>query len=279
MRIRYILPAIKRRAIVYLFFQTIVLIIFLGTATSKANMQAKASPRLIHVIVALCDNEHQGIYPVSATLGDGDSPRTNLYWGALYGVRTYFDHQPEWKCVSRFDSVSAIILQRVVYECIDSLHPAILIADAYHGERIDSAMNRFIYEFSALAKADSVKIDSQSSIDLARSDLVVYVGHEGLMDFTLPLLIQRADSSKVRPDVMALACYSREFLGKYIQRSGASPMLLSTGLCSPEAYTLEAAIKGWLKGESKQDIRTRAAEAYNKYQKCGLRAAKNLWVN
>ncbi|MDX2047801.1 MAG: hypothetical protein SFU87_13505 [Chitinophagaceae bacterium] len=48
---------------------------------------------------------------------------------------------------------------------------------------------------------------------------------------------------------------------------------------SPEAYTLEAAIEGWIKNESEEKINERAAIAYNKYQKCGIRAAKKLLVS
>ena len=38
--------------------------------------------RTIHVVVALCDNENQGIVPVPEKLGNGKEPLTNLYWGA-----------------------------------------------------------------------------------------------------------------------------------------------------------------------------------------------------
>ena len=41
-------------------------------------------------MVALADNDHQGIVPVPRQLGDGDDPANNLYWGARYGVKTYF---------------------------------------------------------------------------------------------------------------------------------------------------------------------------------------------
>jgi len=45
---------------------------------------------VIHVFVALADNVNQGIVPVSPSLGDGDNPKTNLYWGAAFGVKTFF---------------------------------------------------------------------------------------------------------------------------------------------------------------------------------------------
>ena len=45
-------------------------------------------PLVVHVTVALCDNEHQGIVPVPRAIGNGKDPRNNLYWGADYGVKT-----------------------------------------------------------------------------------------------------------------------------------------------------------------------------------------------
>lgn len=42
---------------------------------------AAAETRVIHVLVALCDNEHQGIVPVSADLGNGDNPAINRIGG------------------------------------------------------------------------------------------------------------------------------------------------------------------------------------------------------
>jgi hypothetical protein len=46
---------------------------------------------------------------------------------------------------------------------------------------------------------------------------------------------------------------------------------------APEAYTLKAAIDGWLLNDSGEGIRRRAADAYNKYQHCGQRAALSLF--
>jgi hypothetical protein len=43
---------------------------------------------------------------------------------------------------------------------------------------------------------------------------------------------------------------------------------------APEAYTLKSALDGWIAGESNEQIRDRAAGAYDKYQKCGFRAAQ-----
>jgi hypothetical protein len=47
---------------------------------------------------------------------------------------------------------------------------------------------------------------------------------------------------------------------------------------APEAYTLKAALNGWVNQESNEKIRERAAAAYHKYQKCGMKGAKALLV-
>jgi hypothetical protein len=48
---------------------------------------------------------------------------------------------------------------------------------------------------------------------------------------------------------------------------------------APEAYTLKSALDGWIAGENNEQIRDRAATAYDKYQKCGLRGARRLLVS
>ena len=47
---------------------------------------------------------------------------------------------------------------------------------------------------------------------------------------------------------------------------------------APEAYTLKAALDGWIAGENREQIRGRAADAYDKYQKCGVGAARRLFA-
>ena len=48
---------------------------------------------------------------------------------------------------------------------------------------------------------------------------------------------------------------------------------------APEAYTLKSALDGWIAGEGQEQIRDRAAGAYDHYQKCGLKAARRLLVS
>ena len=63
----------------------------------------------------------------------------------------------------------------------------------------------------------------------------------------------------------------------WVTRAKANPLLTTTGLMSPETYTLEAALEGWIAGEDADKIRQRVATAYDRYQKCGIKSARKLF--
>jgi hypothetical protein len=96
------------------------------------------------------------------------------------------------------------------------------------------------------------------------------------MDFQLPAL-PRTKSEKHR-EAIILACISKSYFSAALRSTGASPLLWTTGLMAPEAYTLKSAIDGWILHESNSQIQERAAGAYDKYQKCGLKGARKLLV-
>src|SRR5262249_4055416 len=88
----------------------------------------RTSNKLIHVLVALCDNEHQGIAPVPARIGNGDDPANNLYWGARFGVKTVFKRAGDWKLIVEARNLRAEILERLVFK--HQTKDVYLIADA-----------------------------------------------------------------------------------------------------------------------------------------------------
>ena len=81
-----------------------------------------------------------------------------------------------------------------------------------------------------------------------------------------------------KKDVIILACYSKSYFSPYIKIAQANPILWTTHLMTPEAYTLKAAIDGWILNETGTQIEERAAVEYNRYQKCGMRGARNLFT-
>jgi hypothetical protein len=169
------------------------------------------------------------------------------------------------------------ILQRCVFKHRET--EVYLVADAYRGDEIREAILEFL-DASAGANPETISLTyaSHAVSFTARggSDLLVYVGHDGLMDFRLPLIPRKKND--IHRDTIILACASKQYFAEALRVSGAYPLLWTTGLMAPEAYTLKSALDGWIKRESDEQIRERAAAAYDKYQRCGLRGARRLFA-
>ncbi len=223
--------------------------------------------------MALCDNENQGIVPVPSFLGNGKDPARNLYWGALYGVKTFFRNSKDWELQDTIETPNKYILERCVFSAPQK--NAIIIADAYDGAVIKNTIIDFLNSSAGMG-FDTLVIKDDTIFAGGSSDLIAYVGHDGLMEFDIHNSPQAADS--LCRDVIILACMSKQFFSNYIEEAGACPLLWTTGLMAPEAYTLYAAIESWLNESNPEGIRQKAAEAYDKYQNCGLNAARRLLV-
>ncbi len=247
--------------------------------TKDAVATPNAFP-VIHVFVALCDNVNQGIVPVSASLGNGDNPATNLYWGAAFGVRTFFNKSKDWELVAEWKNPqisSPTILARAIFKKRD--RDVFIVADAYRGKEIAQTIWDFLEAASGKAGEELTVTRGARKFTFntsGSSDLVAYVGHDGLMDFALESTPEKRDARKRK--AIILACISKKYFAQPLERTGAEPLLWTTNLMAPEAYILSAAIDGWLKQESDEQIRVRAAKAYNAYQNCGLKAASGLFA-
>ncbi len=258
-------------------------------AASTAAVQSRidrsqrlGEPIVVHVVVALCDNENQGIVPVPASLGNGQDPRTNLYWGALYGVQTHL-LRSGYELVEDGSPLPDGVLDRIVLTrtFMRSGKPlqVVLVGDAWDGKLIDQAVQQFL-EFAAGKDIEAIRVDagiSRSPLQAGGGAAVaVFVGHNGLMDFGLATTPQGAKEGQARGS-MILACASKPYFLEPLRRAGSHPLLLTTGLMAPEAYTLDAALKALFEGADSREIHESAAQAYNAYQKCGLRGARRLF--
>jgi hypothetical protein len=247
------------------------------SSSAPARAQNTDTPSIIHVFVALADNQHQGIIPVPPKLGNGDDPDRNLYWGAAYGVKTFFARSADWQLISAHQKPKPEVLERCVFK--HRTHNVYLVADAYQGRQIKRAIVDFLTA-AAGWNPEAIAVQSpQQSFTLhagGSSNLVAYVGHEGLMDFTLPALPAKNDAP--HRDAIILACISKSYFAAPLRAAGAEPLVWSTGLMAPEAYTLKSALAGWMFRETPNQIRDRAAEAYSRYQHCSLAAARRLLV-
>lgn len=249
-------------------------------STATAPKPAKNSVPVIHVFVALCDNVNQGIVPVSASLGNGDNPQTNLYWGAAFGVKTFFSKNRDWQVLipSNTSSKSAqIVLDRVVFR--HRRTGAFLIAEAYRGSHIQRATEDFLSAASGLPGETLIVSVGDKEVEIhggGSADLLVYIGHNGLMDFQLSSAPKKRDKEK--REAIILACASKSYFTEPLRSTGAQPLLWTTNLMAPEAYILSAALDGWLNRETDEQIRLRGAKAYSTYQRIGLRGANALFA-
>jgi len=230
--------------------------------------------KTIHVFVALCDNINQGIVPVPARIGNGQDPKSNLYWGAGYGVKTFFKVKTkDWKLVRKIESNDVNVLEILLFK--HATKEVYLLADAYDGAKIKTSIENFL-KSSNNQLPISIQENNQVLHFGGNADLLAYVGHDGLMDFDVNITYN--DAISMSRDVMILACYSKSFFAPEIRKAKANPVLWTTHLMAPEAYTLKAAIDGWIQKESGKQIDERASQSYHKYQKCGIRGARNLFT-
>jgi hypothetical protein len=230
--------------------------------------------RVIHVLVALCDNVNQGIVKVPAALGNGQDPERNLYWGAAYGVRTWFNRSKDWKRVQQQAKPRSPVLERVIWK--HTTADVYVVADAYDGAFIEEA-TRDLLSYAGGHLASNITVNGRELRAGGGADLIAYCGHDGLMEFAPPPARPAANSD--RREVIILACISKRFFASPLKSTGAVPLLWTTGLMAPEAYTLDAALRGWILGEEAARVRERAALAYAKWQKCSAAAAHRLLVS
>jgi hypothetical protein len=251
--------------------------------TPRSTRETKAprnSVTVIHVFVALCDNVNQGIVPVAPALGNGDDPERNLYWGAAFGVRTFFAKSKDWKPVDSktpSNKSGSVVLDRRIFK--HRTREAFLVAEAYRGRYIRQATEDFL-SAAAGTPGESIEVSADGKkFDLylaGSANLIAYVGHDGLMDFQLTSLSMKQDEEDRA--AIILACASKSYFAAPLRAGGSKPLLWTTNLMAPEAYILSAALDGWLNHETDEQIRVRAAKAYSQYQRIGFKSAEKLFA-
>lgn len=246
-------------------------------AGKNTGIKIKNAAKVAHVLVALCDNENQGIVPVPPAIGNGEDAAKNLYWGAGFGVKSFFKKKKEWTLLADIENPTSAILERLVFK--HKTKNVYLVADAYRGIEIKRTTIDF-FASSAGAMNDAVEIkEGDKTFQLGingNADLIAYIGHDGLMDFRLEESFTEQDEAK--RDTIMLACISKSYFAEHLRKTGANPLLWTTGLMAPEAYVIHAALEGWINNENGESVRQRAASAYHSYQRCGLKAAQRLFA-
>ncbi|MGR8978820.1 MAG: hypothetical protein ACU84H_01835 [Gammaproteobacteria bacterium] len=217
----------------------------------------------IHVIVSLVDNASQDIVPVPAKIGNGDDPRSNLYWGALYGVKTFLSKADGWRKLGCKQEINDTILERCEFAWQDKLT---VTADAYRGSRIDQAMLDFMQQAATPPRA-------------AKREMVVFIGHDGLMDAqNQPVIKHFPKHARHDKQAAVLSCLSDEFFAEHLLAAGSKPVVTTFDFMAPEAYVLEAVARGFANQANEAELRSAAATAYAKYQRIPAKAGKAVFI-
>jgi len=260
--------------------------IAIGSSTQirMDNDIAVGKPIVIHVSVALADNKNQGIVPVPPPIGNGQDARTNLYWGARYGVKTYMIKDGGWEKLVTLRPSDKRILERLVLKRVFSRKghavPAYLVADAWDGKFIIDTIEQFL-NYNAGKDVFDVQLKNKKIRTGGNAHLIVYIGHNALMDYagvkSFAISNPKVESNRQENDAIVLACKSEKYFLSRLKKLGAYPLVLTTGLMAPEAYSLNAAIKEWIAGGNEIQVKKAAADSYNKYQITGRNAAERLF--
>ncbi|SKA35954.1 hypothetical protein SAMN04488128_10428 [Chitinophaga eiseniae] len=238
-----------------------------------SGIKTYSQPASIHVLVALCDNKYQGIVKVPPKIGNGQDPANNLYWGCGYGVKTFLKKQPDWQLIKQVPHPGGNIYERIILKHRKT--NTYLIADAYDGAKMKETITDFLH-YAAGQKKVQLSVDTATIRAGGNAGLIVFVGHNGLMDFSLPATPVKSDNQQ--RDVAIFACASKPYFAESVRKTGAQPLIWTTHLMSPEAYTLVPVINGWLQREKPAVIHERVAQAYHQYQHCGIKGARRLFA-
>lgn len=236
------------------WFLCLVLVFLVAQSTVHAQ---EAKVRRVGVFVALCDNESQGIVPVPAKIGDGNKPDANLYWGCSEGFKGVFSKSADWSKVTNEQDATGPVMERITLK--HRRENIVLVADAYRGTEIKQCL-----------------MDFERAQQEGKFQLSVYIGHNGLMDFDLPL--PDGEKKGGREDSMILCCKSEGYFRERIELLGCRPVLLTTQFMYPGAFILHAALGPWIAGQETEKIRQAGASAYSKNQRISQRAALGVFA-
>ena len=232
-----------------------------------------------HVVVILADNANQGIVPIPEALGNGQSARNNLYWGALYGVKTFMLKKGGWKkeTISKPKLEPHVLDYCLMSKSIGENKKIYLLAEAWDGSKMEEF---FAYFSSAYTNDLSLVIDKSETTPRLifgdSADFLIYIGHNILMDI-LALDSPNIITPKSDQGIAVFACVSKMFFHHQVKEWSNGPFVFTNGLMAPEAYSLNALVTTWFSTHDPKATHLAIAEAYSKYQKCSLNAAKRLF--
>ncbi|MFW5741345.1 MAG: hypothetical protein ACOC1F_13375 [Myxococcota bacterium] len=241
---------------------------------------AAGRPLVVSIVVPLCSN--QQLWCGSRIGGDPVGLNSNIYWGAIFGARRFFDeyNSPYERIETR--TGEGPVLERIVYRLEVPGEPwgkpagekaeQIVVLHAVHGSRINEAVERF---WHTATRGGCVSFEHGGRTRTERVHVAGYAGHNRLMDnVKLPPAPAIHEASPIPSFV--LACFSERYFGPSLRRAGARPLVTTRSYMAPEGYLVRAMAEGLAANEGPDALRSRAAAAQRSWQK-SLSAYDSMW--
>lgn len=235
-------------------------------------------PLVITVHVALCSNK--SIWCGNKKLGNGDNPRTNLYWGGASGFTAWFRHRRRaYKQVFRDAGDGKVILDRVVYHRrvkwlskrwrrlgVSKPFDIYLVGLAYRGRYIGKAVDALIRQ-TATGAGVALKLKTGKTLAIGgRGHLVGYAGHNYLMDtggrWKWPKITR-----KLPVGYFMLACMSAQYVAPKLTHKLTHAVLLTRVLMYPGAFTIDGIVRALSHAQPQRWVFRRACAYYARYSK------------
>jgi len=236
-------------------------------------------PLVLYVVVPLCSNDQ--INCGSPIAGRSAGLEHNVYWGASFGARHFFDRRGSgWEQVE-VSKKDGIFLERVVYRRRVPGAPwgrgapveQIVAIQAIHGDAIDTAVDHL---YATATSGGRLSFMDGGNPRDERIQIVGYAGHNRMMDGkTLP-----APMAGPRSPIpsFVLACKSEPYFSSQLTSAGSTPLVMTATLMAPEAYLIDAIAKGIGENAPTSELRSRAVLAYAKWQKLTPQQASSVFA-
>lgn len=238
----------------------------------RQDLEGQA-PLVVEVLVPLCSNAQ--IWCGSPWAGQPQSPRTNIYWGAVFGAKTIFGRQGSgWELVEQ-QRVDEVFLERAIYRRLVRPEPwglrrsgsieQIVVLHAVHGSHINRAVEEL---YKRAARGSTATFVDRGKPRTTRIHAVGYAGHNRLLDgipFPPALAPARPGDSPIPSFV--LACISEKYFAPELRQVGSEPLVMTRTYMAPEGYVVDAVVRGLGENEAIPALRRRVVAAYAKWQK------------
>jgi hypothetical protein len=250
-------------------------------------------PLVVQVHVPLCSNEI--IRCGSARLGDGDNPRTNLYWATTGGFKGWFGRKaPGWNLahVSTHDGQDVLEVRawhrrfrpgaRWRTRGVTRAFDVYVVAHAWRGSAIDAALEAYVDDLYGRA-ARTVRLSDGTVLDAGgAAHVVAFVGHNRWMDrppYDWARAARRIGSNDTPKGTIAIACKSAEYLARDVPSANRVPLLMTTQFMFAGAHAFEGAATAFAKAGSLRAIRTAAARNHAIGQRKPFARVLGLFTN